>query len=164
VTINYINVSICHIKLLIFFTTNYLFVITNHHLLSVYQSKQVSQHPLRYRFTATLSKFAIDENRTQWQLDSKQAPSPFLHVLEAKFWSRSDTFIPTPNQSSSPPWIAASTPNTVPVTSCLLVKRLQPLHRNCATFNCHAKRWWSRVQGFCIGLADPSVHELRTCV
>ncbi|KAI8508618.1 hypothetical protein Bbelb_137170 [Branchiostoma belcheri] len=61
-----------------------------------------------------------------------------LEVL-SKFWSRSDTSIPTPNQSSLPTWIAASTPDTVPATPCPLVKRLQPLQRSlcnvCATFN-----------------------------
>ncbi|KAI8513782.1 hypothetical protein Bbelb_081060 [Branchiostoma belcheri] len=59
--------------------------------------------------------------------------------FNAKFWSRSDTSIPTPNQSSLPTWIAASTPDTVPATPCPLVKRLQPLQRSlcnvCATFN-----------------------------
>ena len=63
-------------------------------------------------------------------LDSKWAPGPFLPVFIAKFWSRSDTSIPTPNQSSSPQWIAASTPDTVPAIPCPLVKRLQPLHQS----------------------------------
>ncbi|KAI8485585.1 hypothetical protein Bbelb_366040 [Branchiostoma belcheri] len=59
--------------------------------------------------------------------------------FNANVWSRSDTSIPTPNQSSLPTWIAASTPDTVPATPCPLVKRLQPLQRSlcnvCATFN-----------------------------
>ena len=33
-------------------------------------------------------------------------------------------------QSSSPPWLAASKPDTVPATPCPLVKRIQPLHRS----------------------------------
>ncbi|XP_072174724.1 uncharacterized protein [Diadema setosum] len=41
---------------------------------------------------------------------TEQAAEP---MESAKFWSRSDTSIPTPNQSSSPQWIAASTPDTV---------------------------------------------------
>jgi len=38
-------------------------------------------------------------------------------------WSRKDTSIPTLNLSSSPQWIAASTPDTVPAIPCPLVKR-----------------------------------------
>ena len=54
--------------------------------------------------------------------------SPYLVI--AKFWSRSDTSIPTPNQSSSTPSLAAKMPDTVPATPCPLVKRLQPLQRS----------------------------------
>ena len=35
-------------------------------------------------------------------------------------WSRKDTSIPTLNQCSSPQWIAASTPDTVPAIPCPL--------------------------------------------
>jgi hypothetical protein len=68
--------------------------------------------------------------------------------------------------SLSPPWIAASTPDTVPATPFPLVKRLhrstkvvQGLIAARATL---AKQRWSSVQEFCVGLADPSVHELAS--
>jgi len=57
-------------------------------------------------------------------------PGPLLPVFIAKLWCRSDTSIPTPNQSSSPQWIAASTPDTISAILCPLAKRLQPLYQS----------------------------------
>ena len=72
------------------------------------------------------------------------APGPFLPLFIAKFWSRYNTSIPTPNQSSSPLWIAASTPDTVPAIPCPLVKRLQPLHKSlCNVWSPPGQSWWS---------------------
>ena len=74
----------------------------------------------------------------------KWAPGPFLPLFIAKFWSRYNTFIPTPNQSSSPLWIAASTPDIVPAIPCPLVKRLQPLHQSlCNVWSPPGQSWWS---------------------
>ena len=94
----------------------------SHHVLvfatvQVHQLQQVSRHPW---WCSLHSR----------QFDFKWAPGPFLPLLIAKFWSRYNTSIPTPNQSSSPLWIAASTPDTVPAIPCPLVKRLQPLHQS----------------------------------
>ena len=74
----------------------------------------------------------------------KWAPGLFLPLFIAKFWSRYNTSIPTPNQSSSPLWIAASTPDTVPAIPCPLVKRLQPLHQSlCNVWSPPGQSWWS---------------------
>ena len=102
-------------------------------------------------------------------ISKRWAPGPFLPLFIAKFWSRYNTSIPTPNQSSSPLWIAASTPDTVPAIPCPLVKRLQPLHQSLCNvwsppdFSAKlvTQRWFS-VQDFCVGLADPSVRELSS--
>ena len=57
--------------------------------------------------------------------------SSIAKELLLHFWSRSDTSLLTPNQSLSPPWIAASTTDTIPERLLVkrpLVKRLQLLH------------------------------------
>ena len=91
--------------------------------------------------------------------------SPYLVI--AKFWSRSNTFIPTPNQSSLPPWLAASTPDTVssnPVSARKTLTTAPPkfAQRLIAARATLAKQRWSSVQDFCVGLTDPSVHELAS--
>ncbi|XP_072165198.1 carbonic anhydrase 4-like [Diadema setosum] len=75
---------------------------------------------------STSDRFCFDGYDEERNLDIKNNGHS---VFIAKFWSRSDTSIPTPNQSSSPQWIAASTPDTVQAIPCPLVKRLQPLHQ-----------------------------------
>ena len=97
----------------------------------VHQLQQVSRHPW---WCSLHSR----------QFDFKWAPGPFLPLFIAKFWSRYNTSIPTPNQSSSPLWIAASTPDTVPAIPCPLVKRLQPLHQSlCNVWSPPGQSWWS---------------------
>ena len=83
----------------------------------VHQLQQVSRHPWLCSLHSR-------------QFDFKWAPCPFLPLFIAKLWSRYNTSIPTPNQSSSPLWIAASTPDAVPAIPCPLLKRLQPLHQS----------------------------------
>ncbi|KAI8495238.1 hypothetical protein Bbelb_272240 [Branchiostoma belcheri] len=79
---------------------------------------------------------------------------------------RSDTSIPTPNQSSLPTWIAASTADTAPATPIppcrkpLATAPAKIVQRLIAARATLAKQRWSRVQDFCVGLADQSVREL----
>ena len=97
----------------------------------VHQLQQVSRH----RWWCSLHSI---------QFDFKWAPGPFLSLFIAKFWSRYNISLPTPNQSSSPLWIAASTPDTVPAIPCPLVKRLQPLHQSlCNVWSPPGQSWWS---------------------
>jgi len=97
---------------------------------------------------------------------AKSPPGPFP-VFIAKFWSRSDTPIPTPNQCSSQQWIATSTPDTVPSILCPLLKVFTTappkfVQRLMTARAKLAKHRWSSVQDFCVGLADQSVHELAS--
>ena len=95
----------------------------------VHQLQQVSRHP----WWCSLHSRQFD---FKWP--------PFLPLFIAKFWSRYNTSIPTPNQSSSPLWIAASTPDTVPAIPCPLVKRWQPLHQSlCNVWSPPGQSWWS---------------------
>ena len=99
------------------------------------------------------------------QFDFKWDPGPFLPLLIAKFWSRYNTSISTPNQSSSPLWIAASTPDTVPAIPVSARKTLTTappkfVQRLITARAKLVKQRWFSVQDFCVGLADPSVREL----
>ncbi|MPC60015.1 hypothetical protein E2C01_054049 [Portunus trituberculatus] len=89
--------------------------------------------------------------------------SPYI----AKFWSRSDISIPTPN----PKFIAAMdrcfnarqrSSNAVSARKTLTTAPPKFVQRLIAARATLAKQRWSSVQDFCVGLADPSVRELAS--
>ena len=138
-------------------------------------SQQLVSLSPRFDFAAVQVHQLQQVSRNPWwcslhsrQFDFKWAPGPFLPLFIAKFWSRYNTSIPTPNQSSSPLWIAASTPNTVPAIPCPLVKRYistappKFVQRLITARAKLVKQRWFSVQDFCVGLADPSVRELSS--
>jgi len=83
----------------------------------------------------------------------------------AKCWSLFGTSIPTLNQSSSPQQLAALTPDTVQSIYARKTLTTTPpkfkQRLNTARVKL-AKQRRSSVQDFCLGLADPSVHEFAS--
>ena len=116
------------------------------------QLQQVSRHPWWYSLHSR-------------QFDFKWAPGPFLPLFIAKFWSRYNTSISTPNQSLSLLWIRCfnarhRSSNPVSARKTLTTAPPKFVQRLITARAKLVKQRWFSVQDFCVGLADPSVREL----